>query len=209
MRFLDPSCNQAGVKFRWCSSCETPVAKRNFGRRHSHAGNEKPPKKNHDKTVAAKDKDDPRKRPRENISDGGSDGPQLDQKKARVQGHDIHRYIPESIGNRRSDDSPSSAETDSTSGSGTDAQQQDEGTRHVAFQDFDPPRLKAWVGLLNHRPKFHDRRAMSVWVRKVLVVSDTTQPLSRLDDISVSTDDEEMKQNGEEKSESESSSGSE
>lgn len=34
--FPDPACRNAGVKFRYCSHCKAPVAKRNFRRRHNH-----------------------------------------------------------------------------------------------------------------------------------------------------------------------------
>lgn len=33
-----PACRNAGVKFRYCSFCKAPVAKRNFRRRHNHGG---------------------------------------------------------------------------------------------------------------------------------------------------------------------------
>mmetsp|Transcript_12596 Transcript_12596/g.27843 ORF Transcript_12596/g.27843 Transcript_12596/m.27843 type:complete len:407 (+) Transcript_12596:1172-2392(+) len=32
-----PSCRNAGVKFRFCTVCQVPVAKRNFRKRHMHA----------------------------------------------------------------------------------------------------------------------------------------------------------------------------
>lgn len=31
-----PVCAKSGRKFRWCSVCQIPVAKRNFGKRHGH-----------------------------------------------------------------------------------------------------------------------------------------------------------------------------
>jgi hypothetical protein len=36
----DPSCRNAGVKFRYCSFCKAPVAKRNFRRRHNHGSSQ-------------------------------------------------------------------------------------------------------------------------------------------------------------------------
>jgi hypothetical protein len=107
--------------------------------------------------------------------------------------------IPKSIGNRRSDDSPSSGETDSTSGSGTDVHQQNDTNGQEFFGKFDRPRQEAWIKLLNQRPDSNDTQAMSVWVRKALVISDTSQPLSRLDDISVTTEEGEEKLYGERK----------
>ena len=179
---------------------------RNFGRRHTHAGEQLPRKLDNKvsdeattSTEAAvaptgHDKANKRKRGKDDLQDDG----QPSAKQARKK-EDKDPGIPESIGNRRSDDSPSSGETDSTSGSGTDVQQQEGGVTQGVFKNFDPPRQEAWINLLNQRPDSNDRRAMSVWVRKVLVVSDTTQPLSRLDDISVSTEEEEEKQNNGEK----------
>jgi hypothetical protein len=41
------------------------------------------------------------------------------------------------------------------------------------FKSFDAPRREAWISLLSHWPDSNDRRAMSVWVSKVLVVNDT------------------------------------
>jgi hypothetical protein len=207
----DPACRKAGVKFRFCSFCETPVAKRNFGRRHTHAGESLPNKQDKmsdeattstEAAVAPPDKANSRKRWNEQY-ENDQDHKQPSKKQQRQE---EESGIPKSIGNRRSDDSPSSGETDSTSGSGIDVQRQDDPNRQAVFQNFDPPRQEAWITLLNQRPDSSDRRAMSVWVRKILVVSDIQQPLSRLDDISVSTEEEEGKQNGGKKESKDSSS---
>ena len=36
-----PCCSSAGAKFRYCSHCKVPVAKRNFRNRHKHGGQKK------------------------------------------------------------------------------------------------------------------------------------------------------------------------
>jgi hypothetical protein len=185
---VDPGCRNAGVKFKWCSFCGAPVAKRNFNRRHKHSG-EKPKGSFNKSTESAsvgkrsRQKDDLlEKRP-------------SSSKKARSREKDPD--IPESIANRQADESPSSEETDTTSGSGSDRHQQNAMISQEMFKSFDAPRREAWISLLGQRPDSNDRRAMSVWVRKVLVVSDTQQPLSKLDDISVSTEEEEERQSSE------------
>jgi hypothetical protein len=207
LHFLDPACRKAGVKFRYCSYCGTPVAKRNFGRRHTHAG-EKLPKKqdcgnnmSDEGTTSAEAGDAPTEKNNGGKRQGSQfvgEDVQPNNKKTRAK-EEKDPGIPKSIGNRRSDDSPSSGETDSTSGSGTDVQQQNDPNGQGDFRNFDRPRQEVWIKLLNQRPNSDDSRAMSVWVRKVLVVSDTSQPLSKLDDISVSTEEEGQKQNGETK----------
>ncbi|KAG7355605.1 hypothetical protein IV203_000291 [Nitzschia inconspicua] len=194
------ACRKAGVKFRYCSFCETPVAKRNFGRRHSHAGEKLPRQKGGKKSddltactevaVAPSDVDNGRKRRSNQCEDRESSHRVAKQSRLKK---DKNRDIPKNIGNSRSDDSCSSAETNSTSGSGDDGRRQDDQNVHGILEKFDAPRQQAWCKLLSRRPDSNDRRAMSAWVRKVLVVSDITVPLSRLDDFSVSTDEEDKK----------------
>lgn len=187
---VDPACREAGVKFRYCSFCEAPVAKRNFGRRHTHAGeklNSKQDKISDDATT----------------STDAAVAPSAGRAKRKVQqserssakkGRLKEPGIPDSIGNHGSNDTPSSEETDSTSGSGTDVQQSDgANSQEAAPRDFDQARWDAWISLLKKRPEASDKRAMSIWVRKVLVVSDTQLPLSKLDDVSVSTEEEKEK----------------
>ncbi|KAG7361653.1 hypothetical protein IV203_036754 [Nitzschia inconspicua] len=194
------ACRKAGVKFRFCSFCETPVAKRNFGRRHSHAGEKltrkKGGKSSDDLTacteaaVAPSDRDNGRKRRSNQCEDRKSSRRVAKQSRLKKN---KNREIPKHIGNSRSDDSCSSVETNSTSGSGDDGRRKDDQNAHGILEKFDAPRQQAWCKLLSRRPDSNDRRAMSAWVRKVLVVSDITEPLSRLDDFSVSTDEEDKK----------------
>ena len=190
----DEACRNGGVKFRYCAYCEAPVAKRNFSRRHAHVG----------ETL---------KRKRKKLSNGDSkpnggvapDEKEPISKKARLK----DSGIPESIGNRRSDESPSS-ETDSTSGSntGSDPDKLEEMLAAGPPSSFEPTRREAWINLLNQRPDTKDKRAMSVWVRKVLVVSDSQQPLSKLEEISVSSEEDDEKKNGKDKDSGSSSDGS-
>ena len=99
--------------------------------------------------------------------------------------------IPESIVDRQADESPSSEDTDTASASKGDTQQQGAGISEEQLKNFDAARRDAWISLLGQRPDTNDQRAMSVWVRKLLVISDTMQPLSKLDEISVSTEEDE------------------
>ena len=211
---LDPACRNAGVKFRYCSVCEAPVAKRNFGRRHTHGGQKVPRKYSPNNggtttTTTSSDAADAAaaptttsrsKRSSEQFKQSERES-RRPEKKARLKEgsgvsfkRDKDPGIPSSIGNRRSEDSPSSEETESTSGSGNDGEQQNEGG--VAGLEglaslFNPERRDAWLTLLDQRPPSRDKRAMSVWVRKVLLVSDNQKSLSSLVDVLESTTEEE------------------
>jgi hypothetical protein len=48
----DPACRNAGVKFRYCSHCKAPVAKRNFRRRHNHGYTNEEDSNAHEDSVA-------------------------------------------------------------------------------------------------------------------------------------------------------------
>jgi hypothetical protein len=110
--------------------------------------------------------------------------------------------IPSSIGNRSSDESPSSEETETTSG--TRNETGSKGGSGRSLDIFDKDRRDAWLALLDERPDTKEERTMSVWVRKVLVVSDSHKPLSTLDGISETTDeDEEREQEHHKRKESE------
>jgi hypothetical protein len=48
------ACRNAGIKFRYCSHCKVPVAKRNFRKRHKHGGDLDVSEASHGVVVAAR-----------------------------------------------------------------------------------------------------------------------------------------------------------
>eukprot|EP00588_Corethron_pennatum_P012966 CAMPEP_0194281096 /NCGR_PEP_ID=MMETSP0169-20130528/19841_1 /TAXON_ID=218684 /ORGANISM="Corethron pennatum, Strain L29A3" /LENGTH=442 /DNA_ID=CAMNT_0039026055 /DNA_START=58 /DNA_END=1386 /DNA_ORIENTATION=+ len=49
-----PLCKSGGCKFRYCAICKAPAARRNFRKRHEHAGNDQNPKTKREKSSSEK-----------------------------------------------------------------------------------------------------------------------------------------------------------
>ena len=180
------ACRNAGIKFRYCSQCKVPVAKRNFRKRHKHGG-------------------DP-------IAGGkGDDSCGEEDNAAAKKG--IPSQITASHEEAAEADGISSQSADSTnnqleskakpvnvagSTSGADVQQ---GLVRNSMRTFESARSKTaaallgsaaaqssprtisgdrkarWVALLAKRPSTKDSDTMSAWLMEVLAVSDLETPL--------------------------------
>lgn len=180
------ACRNAGIKFRYCSQCKVPVAKRNFRKRHKHGG-------------------DP-------IAGGkGDDSGGEEENAATKKG--IPSQITASREEAAEADGISSQSADSTSNqldskakpvdvaciaSGADVQQ---GLVRNSMRTFESAKSKTkaafagssaaqssprtisgdrkerWVALLAKRPSTKDSDTMSAWLMEVLAVSDLETPL--------------------------------
>eukprot|EP00542_Grammatophora_oceanica_P016605 CAMPEP_0194027862 /NCGR_PEP_ID=MMETSP0009_2-20130614/1901_1 /TAXON_ID=210454 /ORGANISM="Grammatophora oceanica, Strain CCMP 410" /LENGTH=605 /DNA_ID=CAMNT_0038667041 /DNA_START=88 /DNA_END=1905 /DNA_ORIENTATION=+ len=177
------ACRNAGIKFRYCTHCKVPVAKRNFRKRHKHG-----------KATTAGDDDD----------DDGSDGPAETpsrrssgtngSKVAKAAVHvadamDAHKKSssrkPDSYGkmptevattNGKSREEPKSPMNNRNGSS-------DDGQNPPPFSSSDrkisSERQRFWNNLLAKRPPTKDGEAVSQWLMEVLSISDLDTPLGQ------------------------------
>lgn len=192
------ACRNAGVKFRYCSHCKVPVAKRNFRKRHKHGDN---------LVKDGGDDDDQSATEEDGCSEGESNElPPEDPVPSQVTtGRSRKETIPSQITTTTDDrDGKKSRSEDrskkshipsqvTTSSSGKkkkmkkikgkgDAGVLDSNT--VCMRSGDDrakvidSRRKRWANLLEKRPQTKDGEAMSSWLMQVLAVSDLWKPLN-------------------------------
>ena len=160
------ACRNAGIKFRYCSHCKVPVAKRNLRKRHKHGGEEVPPLQG--------DAD----------YSGGED--EANNK----------RDIPSQITAKRSSMDTDVLSSNSAESNEKEEIQQDlvlssmrtlentrDGQNAVAMlrsednPKISPERMERWAALLGRRPATKEGDMMSAWLMEVLAVSDLDTPL--------------------------------
>lgn len=173
------ACRNAGIKFRYCSHCKVPVAKRNFRKRHKHGG--------------------------EDIAKGVGDdsGDEAAVKKGIPSQITANREVAIEA------DGISSQSADSTKEHVKKINEVDQGLVRSSMATFEntknmsalagqaaddgPPadesvsekRHARWVSLLTSRPSTKQGDSMSGWLMEVLAVSDLATPLDQADDGSV------------------------
>ena len=139
------ACRDAGVKFCYCSKCQTPVAKRNFRVRHNHCDFVLP-------------------------SSGAAADPSSPEVPISFAGlpKEYLRTLPG--GNRSGGGSVVAAKPPTPmSATGTEAQPQENRPTASAHPD---PRRRAWDLLLDTRPPpSSDSTALQVWLTEVLTTS--------------------------------------
>jgi len=169
------ACRNAGIKFRYCSKCKVPVAKRNFRKRHKHGG---------DPVVGGK----------------GDDSGGEEENAAAKKG--IPSQITANREEAAEADGISSQSADSTNHQAikvkaTSEVDMQQGLVRNSMRTFEssknkskaaggaPPSTKTisgerqsrWVALLAKRPSTKDSDTMSAWLMEVLAVSDLETPL--------------------------------
>jgi hypothetical protein len=182
------ACRNAGIKFRYCSHCKVPVAKRNFRKRHKHGGEDIP----------------------KGTGDDSGDEVEMAVKKgipSQITAN--HEASTEADGiSSQSADSTKEQEKNMTE---ADVQQ---GLVRNSMRTFEikkskdntlkdapavaPPeddkiseqRQKCWVSLLARRPSTKDGDSMSVWLMEVLAVSDLATPLKSSEEVSATISQE-------------------
>lgn len=167
------ACRNAGIKFRYCSHCKVPVAKRNFRKRHKHGGEQFP---------------------RRSADDSGEEDtiPSTLVKK---------RGIPSQITAKR-EESVEADGISSQSGDSTSSEKEQEpaakqgtvpsfkkmiGMNNVSGIPHANPKIneerhQRWLSLLGKRPSTKDGELMSSWLMEVLAVSDLETPLKPVED---------------------------
>jgi len=201
------ACRNAGVKFRYCSHCKVPVAKRNFRKRHKHGdnlGKDGGDDEDHSGTEEDGCSDEGE------LPDMSSQGAVPSQvttgrsrkeaipsqvttttderasKKNRSEDVSKKSHIPSqvttSIGTKKDVSSKKSVESKKSNGdkSATGASE----SNSVCMRSGDDrskvieSRRKRWAYLLEKRPQTKDGEAMSSWLMQVLAVSDLWKPLN-------------------------------
>jgi len=167
------ACRNAGIKFRYCSHCKVPVAKRNFRKRHKHGGEDMAqipgddseaedeiphPKKGIPTQITANRKDD------DGLKSESTDSDRKEKKPSAQKGAAARAPAFESSKKKKK-------EVPARASAAVPVLQFKEGTK-ISFD-----RQKRWMELLEKRPSTRDGDSMSAWLMEVLAVSDLDTPL--------------------------------
>eukprot|EP00934_Nitzschia_sp_Nitz4_P000832 Nitzschia sp. Nitz4//scaffold8_size234185//44063//45461//NITZ4_001237-RA/size234185-snap-gene-0.5-mRNA-1//1//CDS//3329559746//832//frame0 len=183
LRCTYPSCRDAGIKFRYCSFCNAPVAKRNFRKRHSHSSGTS----DLVETPAEKTSQQPQSdlssiqelpatsQPRGVVNDdAASKTPSSRVASVTDKDEGLSRVSDQTLTSSKAaardssgpDSSGGMAERESSTPSPNL-----EGTRNTRV--ISPTQLAAWGKLLDERPSFdEDPELIDAWISKVLEVSE-------------------------------------
>mmetsp|Transcript_28944 Transcript_28944/g.33309 ORF Transcript_28944/g.33309 Transcript_28944/m.33309 type:complete len:475 (+) Transcript_28944:125-1549(+) len=166
-----PVCRNSGVKFRFCTHCNIPVAKRNFRKTHLH-----------NNTCVLVDSDDSHSSGDETESHAPNENllENISPKKSELL--DTGKKIPASIANlpaprldqagvKRKLEVDSHAFVDKTEKVVKKQQQRNEANNE--FLKVDEKRQRRWESLLLQRPPTSDNEGLSAWLLKILDASDT------------------------------------
>lgn len=159
------ACRNAGIKFRYCSHCKVPVAKRNFRKRHKHGGEAIPRGDDSGGEEEVDKKGIPSQITASREEAADADG--ISSQSADDSVPDVKKksFVDEQQGLvRRSMRSFESAQK------GRD--EVSSGNRVISAE-----RNARWVALLAKRPSTKESDTMSAWLMDVLAVSDLDTPL--------------------------------
>ncbi|GAX19978.1 hypothetical protein FisN_1Lh547 [Fistulifera solaris] len=164
------ACRNAGIKFRFCSHCKVPVAKRNFRKRHKHGG----------EIVAGEDsgdEDDPKEITKgipEQITANHEEFGEGDAVSSQSADSDNAHDVPD-VGNKAIEDAKGLVRL---------SMRNFEESKNAQVHDLvkkdmhvSPERKRRWLSLLTKRPFTKDGDSMSNWLMEVLAVSDLETPL--------------------------------
>eukprot|EP00934_Nitzschia_sp_Nitz4_P004628 Nitzschia sp. Nitz4//scaffold175_size95217//83634//84979//NITZ4_004737-RA/size95217-processed-gene-0.36-mRNA-1//1//CDS//3329538981//4618//frame0 len=152
-----PGCRASGVKFRYCKVCRVPAAKRSFLFRHGHS--------------LRNQRESPPVTSEAEVSCSGSVGSETPAN-VRTTSSSDSSTLTENQGSLKST-SPSvvsheSAKTKKRRRDATDV----ESTESSMTTSSEDSRTSRWRALLNERPEDNDEDKMSVWLMRVMQVSD-------------------------------------
>eukprot|EP00545_Synedropsis_sp_CCMP1620_P013422 CAMPEP_0119005676 /NCGR_PEP_ID=MMETSP1176-20130426/1861_1 /TAXON_ID=265551 /ORGANISM="Synedropsis recta cf, Strain CCMP1620" /LENGTH=573 /DNA_ID=CAMNT_0006957513 /DNA_START=29 /DNA_END=1750 /DNA_ORIENTATION=- len=175
------ACRNAGIKFRYCTHCKVPVAKRNFRKRHKHG-----------KTSAGADGEEEEEVEEEEDASAKAAKNLEVVKKASVQrvpptpAFDIPKKMeiptPKAPENKMKSKpvAPPAPPADDVDGPSLPP------ISHQARPKISQERERLWGQLLAKRPPTKDGEAVSAWLMEVLSVSDLDTPLKENGQVSAS-----------------------
>jgi hypothetical protein len=146
------ACRNAGTKFRYCVHCSLPVAKRNFFKRHKHAG-----KIPTNRLVDGLHKDD------DDMS--SSDGEDKKPAKKRAKKFDAKKLLDKLVAQKAKE---------------VTVEVEDKPKKSISSGEMArrvENRKKTWETLLGKRPRSNNQKLMLKWVQSVLAASDQTTPV--------------------------------
>ena len=164
------ACRNAGIKFRYCSHCKVPVAKRNFRKRHKHGGeiigdkgddsgdDETPKKGIPSQITASRDEEEDEDGISSQSADSTNHEGDESKKAPVIKGTLAHiSMIAPGVTNAKEDHGAGVAPPNNGK--------------------INDERLSHWISLLAKRPSTKDSDTMSTWLMEVLAVSDLETPL--------------------------------
>ena len=164
------ACRNAGIKFRYCSHCKVPVAKRNFRKRHKHGGEDVPPLQGDADDSGGEDE----------VS-GKRDIPS--QITAKRSNSDADGLSSNSAESNDKEDMPQGLVQSSTVTHEPNRAAPAAAAAVAAMQQYHEnpkisrERMERWASLLGRRPATKEGDMMSAWLMDVLAVSDLDTPL--------------------------------
>lgn len=171
------ACRNAGIKFRYCSHCKVPVAKRNFRKRHKHGGD---------------------------VADKGDDSGDDEVTKTGIPSQILagrdEAADADGISSQSGESSEHHEETEKMTAVPSSRVVEEHVLAHEARLNLDinghskapvdvsatkekicAERQDRWISLLAKRPSTKDSDTMSGWLMDVLAVSDLETPLKPSD----------------------------
>jgi hypothetical protein len=170
------ACRNAGIKFRYCSHCKVPVAKRNFRKRHKHGGEIAG-----DKDDDSGDDDTPKKGIPSQIT--ASREEEVDEDDISSQSGDSTNHQEESKKDSELCESHVTGPMLTVETNKAKAVEPEEDA--LVNLTISAERQARWISLLAKRPSTKDSDTMSGWLMEVLAVSDLETPLPTLNNETV------------------------
>lgn len=177
------ACRNAGIKFRYCSHCKVPVAKRNFRKRHKHGGD-----------VAVGGDDDSggdeestlkRGIPSQITAKTGvhSDVLSEDSNDIKEDSHETLVPSPNPSATVKNEEPPEeSPKNEAEEEEAKEEETEEDETVEEQKIKITKDRRERWAALLELRPT-KDGDSMKEWVKEVMAVSDLDTPLKPEDDV--------------------------
>jgi hypothetical protein len=161
------ACRNAGIKFRYCSHCKVPVAKRNFRKRHKHGGEEIP------RGTDSGGEEEVKKGIPVHITADQNNGMEADALSSQSADSNPQEksdlgLVQSSMRSFEKKTKPAAVEAPASAASDT---------------KISSDRKDRWGSLLGKRPATKDGDSMSAWLMEVLAVSDLDTPLKSADGV--------------------------
>lgn len=172
------ACRNAGIKFRYCSHCKVPVAKRNFRKRHKHGGEDIPRGAGDDS--GGEEEPSVKKGIPAHIT-ANQDGMEADALSS--QSADSNPQEKSDLGVRQGLVQSSMRSFEKKK----QPQVPEMPDESVTGAKISLDRKERWAALLGKRPATKDGDSMSAWLMEVLAVSDLDTPLKTMDGGAVSS----------------------
>jgi len=168
------ACRNAGIKFRYCSQCKVPVAKRNFRKRHKHGGDPVAGGKG-DESGGEEDNVAVKKGIPSQITASREEAAEADG--ISSQSADSTNKLDSKVKTSEADVQQGLVRNSMRTFESAKKQSKTAGNAQSSPKTISEERQARWVALLAKRPSTKDSDTMSAWLMEVLAVSDIETPL--------------------------------